>query len=378
MNSLNLSQGFEANRSIADFSSALKSGLAALGLENVGSVQSNSTKHSINIPEIVLEVAQQSVLDDTIPSIVNNRIPISSTSSSDKSRSYKTKDTSEDILGKTPKTVNSDAAEWNPTSSKNLLSKSTSIAIESLVKFRDDPNFFRDSKTAFGEEISFKELKQAIEKIMSGKAEIDVKVVNSDTRLNSGAFAAETNTIYFSEDFLKQNKTNPENIANVLLEEWGHYLDNILNDTDSDGDEGEIFVSLVKGFNFDLGTLKAENDHASLEINGSNVTVEQAAFGTISLPTSWVVFRSDRGSILAFKRDATVSALTDVYFFINGVERQVENLRAPINIFNGQFRIVTRINNTSTGINPDGTIGFRPGFIQPRLTVNAPRWTRIR
>lgn len=163
------------------------------------------------------------------------------------------------------------------------------------------------------------------------------------------------------------------------MEEWGHYLDSVLNEFDSNGDEGEIFAHLIKGFNFDIEALKQENDHAFLDINGSAVIAEQAAFGTVNLPTSWVAYRSDRGSILAFRRDATVSALTDIYFQdATATQGQFfDNIQSSFSIFNGQFSVTTRVSNTRTEIRPDGTIGFRSGFIQPRLTVNAPRWTRF-
>jgi hypothetical protein len=358
-----------------DFSSTLTNSSVALGLEGNRSTQTHDNFKGCgsNISEIVRREAQERDF------YCDNLIPIPHIFSSKGNISPKIENSSEDIIGKASEIVNPGAADWNPVNTiKASLSEATSIAIDNLIEFRDSSDFFETSKIAFGEKITLNELTGAVENIISREADINLEVVNRNTPLNSGAFAAETNTIYFSKKFLNQNKNNPENIANVLLEELGHYLDHVLNDTDSAGDEGEIFVDLVKGFNFDLNALKAENDHANLRINGNNVMIEQAAFGTINLPTSWVVFKSDRGSILAFKRDGRVSALTDIYFAPSGgLVQRYENVKAPINFFNGQFSIVTRVSNTTTVIKPDGTIGFGSGFIRPRLTVNAPRWTRI-
>ena len=59
----------------------------------------------------------------------------------------------------------------------------------------------------------------------------------------NGAFARTNNTIYLSQEFLMQNSGNSEEIADVLLEEIGHFVDARINSSDAPGDEGEIFSS---------------------------------------------------------------------------------------------------------------------------------------
>ncbi|MDJ0593276.1 MAG: hypothetical protein QNJ72_25365 [Pleurocapsa sp. MO_226.B13] len=41
----------------------------------------------------------------------------------------------------------------------------------------------------------------------------------------NGAFAQETGKIYLAQEFLLTNQNNPDTISNVLLEEYGHFID---------------------------------------------------------------------------------------------------------------------------------------------------------
>ncbi|MGB7248780.1 MAG: hypothetical protein WBC73_07570 [Phormidesmis sp.] len=278
----------------------------------------------------------------------------------------------------TPPKGATDQSNAHASSQNSLISEALSIAADSLTAFKGSTDFLDDMAMAFGEGLLASQAISAVDSLLSGEADVSLQVAKIENPGTIAAFAAATNTIYLSESFLTQHAENPNHVANVVLEEWGHYLDTVLNDNDSKGDEGEIFMSLVKGFSFDLDALQSEDDQAALAINGNTIMAEQA-FETISLPTRWVIYRSVRGSILAFKRDATVSALTDVYFHNAGEPqgRLIENLQSPINIFNGQFSVTTRVNNTKLETRLDGTVGFRSGFIEPRLSVNTPSWVRI-
>ncbi|MGF1570713.1 MAG: hypothetical protein ACFCVD_22005 [Nodosilinea sp.] len=370
MHSPDLSYSFESNESSLDLSSMLLGNFSISGLAGIDS----SFRGSNAIAEVVERASMVTDFSDISSFVISDSLSFLS----DENISLEEQGITTDLLGTLSGDVNSNAAIWDSVSkTADVLSEATHAAVNILADFLNDSSYFEKSKVAFGEQISLDELTTFIREIISGSADIAVEIVDGGSPISSGAFAAETNTIYFSETFLEQHKSNVDNVANVLVEEWGHYLDNVLNASDSYGDEGEIFLSLVRGFNFDLDSVRAEDDHISLEINGSDVVLEQAS-GVINLPTSWVVFRSVRGSILAFKRDGTISALTDIYFFSNGVERRFENVQSRFDFFgNRQFVVSTFVSNTRNQINPDGTIGFRPGFIQPRLTINAPLWTRI-
>jgi hypothetical protein len=64
-----------------------------------------------------------------------------------------------------------------------------------------------------------------------------------------------------------------------LLEEYGHFIDAHINQTDSAGDEGDIFSNLVRGNILSAETLQAlkgENDWATITVGGQSIEIEQA------------------------------------------------------------------------------------------------------
>ncbi|MBE9217568.1 beta strand repeat-containing protein [Dolichospermum flos-aquae] len=91
-----------------------------------------------------------------------------------------------------------------------------------------------------------------------------------------GAFAAATNTLYLSEELIKTADLNT--ITAVFLEEYGHYLDSILNYQDTAGDEGEYFAAVVTGEElslWDIARLQTENDQVVVNLAGQAVVIEQ-------------------------------------------------------------------------------------------------------
>ncbi len=97
-----------------------------------------------------------------------------------------------------------------------------------------------------------------------------------------GAYAAETDTIYLSQEFLLQNQDNPDAIRNVLLEELGHAVSDRLNPEDAPGDEGEIFSLLVQGEDIApqvLAELQREDDTVTVTLNNQDTEIEQAQAG---------------------------------------------------------------------------------------------------
>jgi Ca2+-binding RTX toxin-like protein len=96
----------------------------------------------------------------------------------------------------------------------------------------------------------------------------------------NGAYAAETDRIYLSADFLAT--AGAESVVAVLIEEIGHRIDRLLNGhLDSAGDEGEIFSALVRGIDLsaeELAALKVQNDHAVIVVNGASIAVEENTF----------------------------------------------------------------------------------------------------
>ncbi len=97
----------------------------------------------------------------------------------------------------------------------------------------------------------------------------------------NGAFASSANTVYLSREFLDLNADNPGAVTNVLLEEIGHYVDWRINFSDAAGDEGAIFSTLLQGqvlSQHQLNLLQAEDDTATIALDGQVVQIEQAAY----------------------------------------------------------------------------------------------------
>ena len=97
-----------------------------------------------------------------------------------------------------------------------------------------------------------------------------------------GAYATDNNTIYLSAEFVSQNSHNPQRISDVVLEEYGHFLDSRFNVVDTPGDEGALFTNYVQGKKLSksqLINIRAENDHATIAINNQAIAIEQAKPG---------------------------------------------------------------------------------------------------
>ena len=89
-----------------------------------------------------------------------------------------------------------------------------------------------------------------------------------------GAYDASSDTIYLSAELLAGD---PARAVDILTEEVGHAIDVRVNESDSLGDEGELFSRLVSGEEVtpeELAALRAENDHGVIYIDGRAVEVE--------------------------------------------------------------------------------------------------------
>ena len=94
----------------------------------------------------------------------------------------------------------------------------------------------------------------------------------------NGAFAKDNDTIYLSGEFVAANKDNVGAVTGVLVEEVGHSLDSQINVKDAAGDEGDIFSRLVRGQSISAGelvSLKGEDDHGVLVVDGLSVGIEK-------------------------------------------------------------------------------------------------------
>ena len=92
-----------------------------------------------------------------------------------------------------------------------------------------------------------------------------------------GAYGSSTNIIYLSDQFVAT--ASQSDVEAVVLEEIGHFVDAQVNQTDTTGDEGELFSEIVRGVSVsgaELVRMKGENDQAEIVVNGQSIAVEQS------------------------------------------------------------------------------------------------------
>jgi hypothetical protein len=159
-----------------------------------------------------------------------------------------------------------------------------------LQTFASDVEFAQKMTVAFGEDVEVNSLRAAW---LTGDFSIFPEIeIRNAAELNGahGAYGATTNRIYLSWEFLPGNQGNIESFVGLLLEEFGHRVDVVLNSSDSAGDEGAIFSALVQGYSLDdqtLQALKAEDDSGIVTVNGEAIGAFNAATRTFSVtPTN--------------------------------------------------------------------------------------------
>ncbi|BAY62588.1 YD repeat protein [Calothrix brevissima NIES-22] len=163
--------------------------------------------------------------------------------------------------------------------SENLIETAQNQAVNIIEDFIQQPNQILKLQTAFGVNSNL-EATNVIIDWLTGQQTPQIAIVSGDQLYAKGAYSQQTNTIYFSQQFLQENYNNQSAITAVFLEELGHYFDARLNTVDSPGDEGEIFAHLVQNHPLTpqlLTDLQQEDDSATRLLNGQLITVELAS-----------------------------------------------------------------------------------------------------
>ncbi|MGF1522134.1 MAG: Calx-beta domain-containing protein [Leptolyngbyaceae cyanobacterium] len=149
--------------------------------------------------------------------------------------------------------------------------------IEQLQQFLAASDLVNELHLAFGEGLNQQLAINFIQTVINGEARPEIEVrPAADLDGAKGAFSSSTGTVYLAEEFVSNHSI--ETIAEVLLEELGHFLDWQLNEVDSSGDEGAIFAALVQGETLEtrkLQQLKAEDDTAFVDLDGTTIAIEQ-------------------------------------------------------------------------------------------------------
>jgi len=151
-----------------------------------------------------------------------------------------------------------------------------------LGELSRSPRFFQVFRTAFGDSFSQSgslNLRRQWETgDFSALPSLQVRT-SAELQGANSAFSVETNTVYIAQSYVQENASNRDAITGVLLEEIGHFIDAEINDADVLGDEGAIFSAVLQGVNLSRDTLqalKAEDDWATITLDGRSIRVEQS------------------------------------------------------------------------------------------------------
>ncbi|BAI90117.1 SBBP repeat-containing protein [Arthrospira platensis NCB002] len=145
---------------------------------------------------------------------------------------------------------------------------------QQLTEFLASANFQADLQTAFGASTDVELGATIIEAFTQG--DTPEMIVLSATSMNGadGAFDSVTGRVYLSDAIIHSEK-----LVDVITEEFGHYLDSQLNEIDSPGDEGELFMRLVNGealSESDITGLRNQNDWGLIWVEGEPVAVQMS------------------------------------------------------------------------------------------------------
>ena len=126
--------------------------------------------------------------------------------------------------------------------------------------------------------------------IADGTLEIGVRLLdNAQIKGALAAYAPEglggAPTILLNRDWL--GVLNTEQVSRLLVEEYGHHLDHILNQgIDTAGDEGQRFAAAITGQDTGTPGFAADDDHATLRLDGESIDVE---FATLTFSNAYKV-----------------------------------------------------------------------------------------
>ncbi|MDY7051877.1 Calx-beta domain-containing protein [Limnospira fusiformis] len=163
----------------------------------------------------------------------------------------------------------------NPLTAAAQIEAALTQVNQQLTEFVASANFQGDLQTAFGASTDVELGATIIEALTQG--ETPEMMVLSARAMNGadGAFDSLTGTVYLSDAIIHSEK-----LVDVITEEFGHYIDSQLNEIDSPGDEGELFMRLVNGealTEADITGLRSQNDWGFIWVEGEPVAAQMSA-----------------------------------------------------------------------------------------------------
>lgn len=170
----------------------------------------------------------------------------------------------------------------DPEVASPLIETAWSQVKDELVDFILLPEFKANIEISFDEKVNVDLVKDNIKDILTGENLPGIQVLSAaDMNPAVGAYDPLTGEIYLADSLLGGTAQAKEQVlsdlSGVLLEELGHHLDPQLPESDSPGDEGELFRRLVRGETLDESEvlrLRAEDDFREIRVWGVLVEVE--------------------------------------------------------------------------------------------------------
>ena len=232
-----------------------------------------------------------------------------------------------------------------------------------LSTFASLENFWDVFNTAFGTEYNRRAAGNLRSQLLSGDFSQfpQIEIIDSSILGNAnGAYAISNNKIYLSEGFL--STATSEAIQSVILEEIGHFVDAQVNSVDSAGDEGAIFAALVQGYSLDdttLQALKAEDDRATITVDGQVVAVEQNS-GTIAFSAATYSINENGTPVTAVtltRTGGSIGIVSATLNLTNGTATapfDYQNTPITVNFANGETTKTVNFSQVSQGLSFDG------------------------
>lgn len=141
---------------------------------------------------------------------------------------------------------------------------------------RDEAAFHDLMRKVYGDGYDFEQAESLRRRALDGDFSWLPRVeYASDAELRgaNGAYDAQNGVVYLNES----KKDDTALLAATFAEEAGHHLDTLLSTGDTRGDEGELLRRLLSGENLtatDIATIRAENDHGVIIVDGKRIEVE--------------------------------------------------------------------------------------------------------
>lgn len=93
------------------------------------------------------------------------------------------------------------------------------------------------------------------------------------------AYCERSRQILLNQDWIEN--ALEEQVVAVLSEQLGHHLDALFNETDTPGDEGELFLECLRQEPSSelIESLRHASDHTTLTLDGETIEIEESGAG---------------------------------------------------------------------------------------------------